>query len=223
MFYRRTKSNYMAHLEVRPKKGTPWWVWLLLVAAAIAILLFFMRRCDSSNMDNDRVDDTLANTELDTANVLASTEPNWNNVDFNTPISTDSDISDDAIEIRNHADYTIFSIGENILFPTDGNEIQANATDKLMQVAVVLNKRFEGAYIGVFGNTDSTGTTVHNTALGAERANAVKNWLVEKGSLNVDKISVHSLGENAPVADNQTAAGRKQNRNVEIVVFKTKP
>jgi flagellar motor protein MotB len=43
---------------------------------------------------------------------------------------------------------------------------------------------------------------------------------VNKGELPADKLSVHTLGETEPVATNATKAGRQQNRNVQIVVFK---
>jgi outer membrane protein OmpA-like peptidoglycan-associated protein len=58
--------------------------------------------------------------------------------------------------------------------------------------------------------------------LGAERAAAVKDWLVKTGGLDSTLVSIHSLGESKPVASNATAGGRQQNRNVSIVAFPNK-
>ena len=49
------------------------------------------------------------------------------------------------------------------------------------------------------------------------RAEAVRNWLTQNGNISQDRISVHPVGEADPVASNQTAEGRQQNRRVEIV------
>ncbi|RYF88954.1 MAG: OmpA family protein, partial [Chitinophagaceae bacterium] len=80
---------------------------------------------------------------------------------------------------------------------------------------------FKGAVIGVYGSTDATGDAAHNKQLGADRANAVKEWLTKNG-IEPDKISVRSLGETEPVATNDTKTGRQQNRNVSIVAFPAK-
>ncbi|OCK51279.1 hypothetical protein BA768_17120 [Chryseobacterium sp. CBo1] len=218
----------MAHLEVKPKSGLPWWAWLLLALIALAILLFAMKRCNQDTTHEKVISDT-ANVATDTTNVttgqadaVAMTEPDWSSVNFDSPPTSDPDITDKDIIVRQGADYTIYTLGENILFATDQNKIQSKSEAKLKRIADVLNKRFAGSYIGVYGNTDSTGTATHNKQLGAERATAVKDWLVNSGKIDQGKVSIHSLGENEPVATNANEAGRKQNRNVEIVAFKNK-
>ncbi|MFI5453403.1 OmpA family protein [Pedobacter sp. UC225_61] len=55
--------------------------------------------------------------------------------------------------------------------------------------------------------------------LGKQRAEAVKQWLTSPGNVPATTISVQSVGETQPVATNETSQGRKQNRNVSIVVF----
>lgn len=55
----------MAQLEVRPKKNTPWWVWLLILAAIIAIIMFLTRRGSDMDMDNKDWVDTISNVEPD--------------------------------------------------------------------------------------------------------------------------------------------------------------
>ncbi|WP_313490813.1 OmpA family protein [Sphingobacterium multivorum] len=214
----------MAHLEVKPKSGAPWWLWLLLALIALAIILFFVNRNNSASDVADTRDSTGMVTDQGDmgGDTLATTEPSWNSVDFNSAESSDPNITDKDIRVRSSDGYTIYSLGENILFATDQSAIQSNSEAKLKQISSALNKDFQGAYVGVFGNTDSTGTASHNKQLGMERATAVKDWLVSQGGIDQSKVSVHSRGENAPVADNVSASGKNQNRNVEIVVFRNK-
>lgn len=212
----------MAHLEVKPKNGAPWWLWLLLSLIALGLVLYFINRYNSEARLSGTPADTSVNSAAAQGDTLATTVPNWNSVDFNSAESTDPNITDKDIRVRSSEGYTIYSLGENILFATDQNTIQRSSEAKLSQISTALEKDFNGAYVGVFGNTDSTGTASHNKELGIERAAAVKDWLVNHGHIAPEKISIHSRGENAPVATNETPSGRNQNRNVEIVVFRNK-
>lgn len=212
----------MAQLDVQPKKSNPWWLWLLLALIALAILLFLFKGCGKTQ--TVATTDSTSTTTTDTSmaagkQTIAATQPDFNSVDFNSPKSSDPDITDKDIAVSGNDKYTIYSLGENILFATDQSAVQSSADQKLKQVVASLNKRFKGATIGVYGNTDSTGTDSHNKQLGAQRAAAVKDWLVKTGGLSEATISVHSLGDTKPVASNATAGGRQQNRNVEIVAF----
>ncbi|TKC07586.1 OmpA family protein [Pedobacter frigoris] len=205
----------MAHLEVEPKPSRPWWVWLLIVLLVILLAGLLMSKCNNESTTADP--DTIAADNTRTP--IAKTAPDWASIDFNSATQTDADITDADIQTRSSGTYTIYSLGENILFPTAGNDLSENGVQKLRMIADVLNKRFEGATIGVFGSTDSTGPADENKELGKERAATVRNWLTEKGSVPADNVSVQSLGETEPVATNETKAGRQQNRNVSIVVF----
>jgi outer membrane protein OmpA-like peptidoglycan-associated protein len=147
------------------------------------------------------------------------TTPDWNSVDFNAASQTDADITDSDIQTRGNGKYTIYTLGENILFPSGGNDLSENGVKKLQMIAEVISRRFEGGTIGIYGSTDSTGPVDENKELGKERATAVKDWLTQQGNISSDQISVRSLGETEPIADNDTQRGRQQNRNVSIVVF----
>lgn len=205
----------MAHLEVEPKKSSPW-IWILLALVALAVLFFLFKGCGNKSANIATTDST--STAVDSTKALAVTSPDWGSVDFNSPRTTDPDISDTSIYVSGNDKYTIYSLGDNILFETDKNTLQGSADTKLKQITASLNKRFKGATIGVYGSTDSKGDAAHNKQLGANRANAVKDWLTSNG-LDADKVSVQSLGESEPVATNTTASGRQQNRNVSIVAF----
>ncbi|MGO4381655.1 outer membrane protein OmpA [Pseudoduganella sp. RAF53_2] len=71
------------------------------------------------------------------------------------------------------------------------------------------------------GHTDSVGTDAYNDKLSLRRAEAVKSYLLSKG-IEANRVYTEGKGEKQPVADNKTAAGRAQNRRVEIEVVGTR-
>jgi OOP family OmpA-OmpF porin len=77
-----------------------------------------------------------------------------------------------------------------------------------------------GTLIQVHGHTDSQGGADANQRLSEDRAFAVKQWLMNKSSVNFpsERISVHAHGASNPVAPNSSAEGRAKNRRVEIVL-----
>jgi len=71
------------------------------------------------------------------------------------------------------------------------------------------------------GHTDSVGTDAYNDKLSLRRSEAVKAYLLSKG-VDANRVYTEGKGEKQPVADNNTAAGRAQNRRVEIEVVGTR-
>jgi outer membrane protein OmpA-like peptidoglycan-associated protein len=211
----------MAQLDVQQKKSNSWWLWLLIALIIIGILAYLLKGCNSKTTPVATADSTATQSDSTSAAkpVVAATQPDWNSVDFDAAKTTDADITDKDITVNGNNQYTIYTLGENILFATDQSTLQSSADQKLKQITTSLDKRFKGADIGIFGNTDTTGNTGHNKQLGAERAAAVKEWLVRNGALDSSKVSIHSFGAAKPVASNATAKGRQQNRNVQIVAF----
>ena len=67
------------------------------------------------------------------------------------------------------------------------------------------------------GHTDSVGSDEYNLKLSDQRASAVREYLVSQG-VPAANITATGLGKSMPVASNETAAGRQQNRRVEMVV-----
>jgi OOP family OmpA-OmpF porin len=70
----------------------------------------------------------------------------------------------------------------------------------------------------VAGHTDSVGTDQYNQGLSERRANSVRDYLVEQG-VRASRLTAVGYGENRPVATNDTADGRQENRRVELVVL----
>ena len=71
------------------------------------------------------------------------------------------------------------------------------------------------AYLNIVGHTDNTGSDAINNPLSLERAESVRNYLVDRG-VPASHIQVAGRGEREPIADNGTEAGRARNRRVEI-------
>ena len=207
----------MAELNVEPKKNRPWWLWLLLCLLGLLLLIFLVRGCDDDadrNVDTDATTATTAATETERR---TTSDADWNSIDRNAPVATYQEITDRDVTVRGNDEYAIYSLDETILFDTDSKEIRSGAAPKLEQVAKSLNQRYSNGAVRVYGYTDTQGSKDYNEQLAEERAEAVRNWLTKNGDISDDRISVHPVGEADPVATNQTAEGRQQNRRVEIV------
>ncbi|WP_158799693.1 OmpA family protein [Pedobacter sp. L105] len=205
----------MADLNVQPKSKSQLWFWFFILLLAGLIVYFLLHK-------NDHRTAVIADSTAfkgEHTHLLAATQPDWNKVDFNVPSTRYDELKDSLIVVKKNDKYSIYGLGENILFNKDQSTIQPGADAQLYQIASSLHKRFKGANIAVFGSTDATGDPAYNAKLGKYRAIAVKNWLIEKGGFSETHVSVHSLGENKPIATNLTAHGKQQNRNVQIVVF----
>ena len=74
-----------------------------------------------------------------------------------------------------------------------------------------------GLNLAIEGFTDTTGTPAINMTLSQKRSDAVRLFLIAQG-LPAGTISSQGMGQADPIADNSTAAGRKQNRRVDIIV-----
>lgn len=124
------------------------------------------------------------------------------------------------ISVRGDDRYSVYGLEEKVLFDTDKAEIKSTATRALSEIGGSIGRRYGTGQVRVMGFADSRGDKNYNRELSAKRAEAVKNWLTKNASISADRISLEPMGEEAPVASNATAAGRQQNRRVEIAVTK---
>lgn len=207
----------MADLDVQPKSGRPWWLWLLLALIALALIFFLFRSCDRT--DDAAATDPMATDSTGTTAAAdgTATDDGWGTVDFNAPVATYDEITDSDISVRGNDDYAIYSVDETVLFGSDQSTIQPQAADKLKQIAASMGKRFNGGQVRIYGYTDAQGSASYNKELAEQRAAAVQSWLVQNGNITQENVSLHPVGESRPVASNETAAGRQQNRRVEII------
>ena len=105
----------------------------------------------------------------------------------------------------------------NITFDSNDATIKPGFQPVLNSVAKVI-KEYNKTMVQVNGYTDSTGTAATNNALSLMRANSISNYLRAQG-VDGNRILANGFGSSNPIASNATAAGREQNRRVEIVLI----
>ena len=123
-----------------------------------------------------------------------------------------------GVTVRGDSNYNVYSVDETVLFDTDKAVVKPSAAAALQQITGSIGQRYAASEVRVMGFADSRGDKNYNKALSEQRAEAVKNYLVANGKIDAARVSVEPMGEAAPVASNATAAGRKENRRVEIAV-----
>ncbi|HEY5769919.1 MAG TPA: DUF2092 domain-containing protein [Terrimicrobium sp.] len=116
-----------------------------------------------------------------------------------------------ALETREH--YDLYGIH----FESDKSTLDQGATPLLDDLATAL-KNFPDWGLRIVGHTDATGEPAANEVLSVQRADAIKAALVERG-VATERLQAAGLGENRPIASNQTPEGRALNRRVELVRF----
>jgi len=119
------------------------------------------------------------------------------------------------LETRETARGLIVELGD-VLFDFNKYTLRPGAREKMAKVAGIL-MTYPGLQIQLEGHTHSVRGDEYNMVLSTNRANSVRTFLIEQG-VPSDNITVAGLGKAAPVASNDTAAGRQQNRRVELVV-----
>ncbi|MER8706966.1 MULTISPECIES: OmpA family protein [unclassified Mesorhizobium] len=119
-----------------------------------------------------------------------------------------------GVSVTRSGDQIILNMPSDITFNVDQDAVKAGFYPVLNSVALVL-KKFRQTTVDVFGHTDSTGSDEHNFDLSQRRALAVANYLSGQG-VDSRRFAVTGFGKTRPIASNATAAGRAQNRRVEI-------
>jgi len=119
-----------------------------------------------------------------------------------------------GVRVVRQGDEITLSMPSNITFASDGDTLSPDFLEVMHAVYLVLEE-YEKTVIEIMGHTDSTGAEVYNEGLSKRRAMAVGSHLSSKG-LNPMRILTEGFGEKYPIASNDTAEGRAQNRRVEL-------
>ena len=119
------------------------------------------------------------------------------------------------LETRDSARGLIVSMSD-VLFDTGKYSLKPGAREKLAKVAGIL-LAYPGLNIEVGGYTDNVGGDALNQKLSENRADSVRSYLIEQGVVT-DSVSAKGFGNSLPVASNDNASGRQENRRVELVV-----
>jgi outer membrane protein OmpA-like peptidoglycan-associated protein len=104
----------------------------------------------------------------------------------------------------------------DVLFDTGKYSLRPLAREKLAKVAGIVSGH-PGLKLDVEGHTDSVGGDEYNQRLSEQRGEAVRDYLTQQG-MPVSSVTTKGLGKTQPVASNDTAQGRQQNRRVELVI-----
>ncbi|MGA8211976.1 MAG: OmpA family protein [Candidatus Sulfotelmatobacter sp.] len=119
------------------------------------------------------------------------------------------------LQTRDSARGLIVSMSD-VLFDTGKFSLKPGAREKLAKVAGIL-LAYPGLNIEVGGFTDNVGGDAMNQTLSENRADSVRDYLVQEG-VPTNSVSAKGFGNTLPVASNDSSAGRQQNRRVELLV-----
>ena len=124
----------------------------------------------------------------------------------------------ETVKDNNGLEAVKVTFDSGILFATGKADLSTSAKNSLAKFATVLNNN-KDCDVSIIGHTDNTGSDAINQPLSVSRANSVGNYLRSCGVAANQLKSVEGQGSTNPVADNSTAAGRQQNRRVEVYMY----
>jgi len=117
-------------------------------------------------------------------------------------------------EVKRTQNGLLVQMKGDILFDTDSAVAKEDAVERLLKVGDILAK-YSDDRVRIEGHTDSQGNAKYNEELSMRRAQTVREVLLGRG-VQPAQVTALGMGETRPVADNKTAAGRAQNRRVEL-------
>ena len=109
----------------------------------------------------------------------------------------------------------VLTLGD-VLFATGSSDLQKDANNSLNKLVSFLNQ-YPDRQVLIEGHTDDVGSVEFNRGLSERRAESVRGYLRQQGIAS-RRLATAGLGMERPVANNGTAAGRQQNRRVEIII-----
>ncbi len=125
-------------------------------------------------------------------------------------------LGDDRITITNTGQQLIVTMPQDILFASGSAQLRPDLQSDIRALAGNL-QQYPNTTVQVIGHTDSDGAAAFNQQLSESRARAVSGVLIGQGVSSARIVPI-GRGEAQPIATNNTAAGKQQNRRVEIVI-----
>lgn len=110
----------------------------------------------------------------------------------------------------------VINVGDRIYFDLDSYEVSSEAAMRLNTQAQWL-ARYPAVTIRIEGNADERGTREYNLALGARRAESVRNYLISRG-IPASRIDTISFGKERPIAEGSNESAWAQNRNARTAI-----
>jgi len=121
-------------------------------------------------------------------------------------------------EVTEEVQTALNAYAKTILFDTGKSSIKAQSEKVLADIVAILNQ-YPNAKFAIEGHTDSVGSEANNQKLSESRASSVMTYLIDHGVAS-SRLSHKGYGESKPIDSNKTAAGRANNRRVEINLVK---
>ena len=110
----------------------------------------------------------------------------------------------------------VVNVGDRVYFDLDSYSVREEAMPTLQQQAAWL-QRYPAVKVRIEGNADERGTREYNLALGARRANAVRDYLVSQG-VSTSRIETISYGKERPIDGGSDEAAWAKNRNARTAI-----
>lgn len=121
-----------------------------------------------------------------------------------------------GVQVARDGDNIRLVMPNNITFAVNESTLNTSIYGTLNSVVKVLNE-FKDTALQVAGHTDSDGSAAYNQSLSERRAGSVADYLLSR-QVSPSRLIVVGYGENRPVASNNTAQGKAQNRRVELLI-----
>ncbi|TDN47452.1 OmpA family protein [Scandinavium goeteborgense] len=224
------KNNVESYIFPEPRPGTAVgradegqknkcgfkWLWLLLLAAIVALILL-LKGCISTG-ESDR---TAMQKTTDSVRAL------WGNLGaFFSKVLPDGktiNIPQKGMENQlinyietDKSDPNVTFAFDRLLFMKNSSDLDPASKDQLSNIVAIL-KAWPNVYLQLNGYTDTSGTDEFNMKLSQDRANAVRQALIDQGA-SESHLEAVGFGSANPVAANDTEANRAKNRRIEIQV-----
>jgi chemotaxis protein MotB len=132
-----------------------------------------------------------------------------------------NEIGNNEVSVGMNEKGLVITFVDEVLFDSGKAKLKANSFAKLDKVVRILKEELSNNEVGVEGHTDNKPIKhsgwKSNWELSAQRALSVLNYIESQG-IDSNRLSATGYGEFHPVASNDTSAGRKKNRRVEIII-----
>ena len=208
---------------------------IMAVVGVLVLVLIAAPGCVSSKMFKSNVEDTDSRVTA-VENAVESTEKRIDDLKSETDrrIKSNQQKADEAATVGNQALskaesaekaaqgkllWTVTLTDDKVKFEFGKTELDSGAISVLDELAAKVKGYGKALYLEVEGHTDNVGDEQYNIALAHQRANAVRNYLNQKGGIPLHAMNTIAFGESKPIADNSSKAGRAQNRRVVVRVL----
>ena len=214
-------TNYVAAVPAKAAAATNRWLWPVVILAALVLGgLWLFNRAKAPVSDAVQ---TVATTASNAGASAASTLGDFfktklpDGVELNIPqFGIESKLISFLGDSSKVVDTTTWFNFDRLLFDTGQATLQPSSQEQLGNIAAIL-KAYPNVHVKIGGYTDNTGDAAANVALSDARAKNVMNALVAAG-IDPSRLESKGYGDQYPVGDNATEAGRALNRRIALLV-----